>query len=181
MKIFGFSGHPEVIHNAAPVMSPQPSLYGLDKSELSALKDVQLSGNLDRDMFVRSQPAPVDLNPFMPSERALWQITAMSPAGLRGHIAQKMSSGKHQDLADVVSWLSAAQQHDKIQFAQREDAEVNFGKNLRESKHALEGFDLPLSAISLNRARRQIQDFKDLRPAPEAPALPASNPFVLLY
>jgi hypothetical protein len=92
-----------------------------------------------------------------------------------------MSSGKQQDLADVASWLSAAQQNGKIQFVQRENAELSFGKHLREGKQAIRVGDVPLSAISLNRARRQIHDFQDLRTVPVERTLPTKNPFVLQY
>ena len=181
MKIFGSTPHPEVVHNAAPVMPFPSAVQGVPALPADALKGLQLSGNLERDTFTRSTPPKAD-TPFMPPQRALWQITAMTPSGLRAQIAQKMASGKQQDLADVASWLSVAQQHNKIQYAKRPDAELNFGKYLREGMEALKINDLPLSTVSLNRARRQIHDFHGLGGPPvKQVSPPEHNPFMLHY
>lgn len=180
MKIFGFTPHPEVAYNAAPVAPLSPAFTGAPTQPVDALKGLQLSGNLEQDTFFRgAQPKP---DPFMPPQRALWQITAMTPAGLRGQIAHKMASGKRQDLADVASWLLAAQQNDKIHYVKKDKAELLFNKYLRESMDAVKSDDLPLSAVTLNRARRQIHDFHDLgdTPVKQAPP-PPNNPFMLQY
>ncbi|HEY9745996.1 MAG TPA: hypothetical protein V6C99_07245 [Oculatellaceae cyanobacterium] len=180
MRIFGFTSHPEMLQNAAPVMPVQPTFQSLSAKELASLGEMKLSGTLQQDTFERSRP--VETSPFIPESRALWQITSMTPAALRAHIAQKMSSGNTEDLYHAASWLSAAQQHDKILYTTRADSQVQFGKYLREGIEALKAGDPPLAAVFLQRARRQILDFKDLRPlAVESQPMPAQNPFKLHY
>jgi hypothetical protein len=179
VRIFGFTPHPEVAFNAAPVTVQPPPLQALPAKELAALKNMQLTGTLGQDVFERRQP--IELSPFIPEQRALWQITSMTPASLRAHVAQKMASGNSEDLHHVASWFAAAQRHDKIQYVKRPDAEMQFGKNLREGMDALKGEDPPLAAVSLQRARRQILDFQNLRPVATEQAMPAQNPFKLHY
>lgn len=184
MRIYGFSPHPEatIAYNAAPVM-PHQSVA----PELNVVQGLRLAGRLNHDTFTRTTPIAAEPGPSiaytpLPHAEALRQLTSMTSAAARAHLAQDMASGKTTDLTRVAGWLSAAQQAEKIQFASRDNAAENFKQNLGKALTAMREGDWPATRLYLQRARREMFDFTGLRTITTTESkFPPNNPFALHY